>query len=237
MVISPATTAPVVADDPVTAPVGAASCVAVPRMRGVLHEVAFPMSMLSGLLAVSRAAPGPARAATTVYAVTLSTCLGVSALYHRGHWSPPVRRRLRRIDHSAIFALVAGTFTPIAVLAVPRPLAVITLVVTWGGAGAGALVVALRRDPPRAAELAVYGAATCVGLLLLPWLVGSVGAAAAALLAAGGAIYGAGALVFASHRPNPWPRTFGFHEVFHSLVLAAALVQWVAIIRWVLRPG
>jgi hemolysin III len=205
-----------------------------PRLRGVLHEAAFPVSLLGGAWAILHAPEGSARTSTAVYAATLSTCLGVSALYHRGRWSARARAWLRRLDHATIFMLIAGTFTPIAVIAISGWLSTATLAVVWGGALAGSLLTTFWTDAPVAVEVGPYLAVGGFGILLLPRLLAHVGALGVGLLALGGAVYVAGAVIYALQRPNPWPHTFGFHEIFHTLVLAAALLQWIVITHWVL---
>ncbi|MDQ2960964.1 MAG: hemolysin III family protein [Candidatus Dormibacteraeota bacterium] len=205
-----------------------------PRLRGVMHEVAFPISLLGGAWAILHTAAGAPRVATAIYAATLSACLGVSALYHRRRWSLRAHAMMRRLDHATIFMLVAGTFTPIAAIAVSGGLRIVTLAVVWGGAVLGTVLNAVRVNLPRAIEVGPYLAIGAFGVVLLPHLLGNVGVAAVTLLLAGAALYVAGALVFAWQRPNPWPRTFGFHELFHSAVLTAALLQWIAITYWVL---
>ena len=205
-----------------------------PRLRGVLHEMAFPVSLLGGAWAILHAPAGTARTATAIYAATLSTCLGVSALYHRGHWSARARSWLRRLDHATIFMLIAGTFTPIAAIALSGWLSTATLAFVWGGAVVGSVLTTLWNDAPVAVEVGPYLAVGGFGLVLLPRLLANLGAAGVGLLALGGAVYVGGAVIYALQRPNPWPRTFGFHEIFHTLVLAAALLQWIAITQWVL---
>jgi hemolysin III len=208
-----------------------------PRLRGVLHELAFPISLLGGAWAILHAPAGQARAATAVYAATLSACLGVSALYHRGSWSISVKRWLRRLDHATIFMLIAGTFTPIAVVALTGWLSVATLVVVWGGAVLGSVLALFWIDAPVVIEVGPYIAVGGFGVVLMPHLVNNVGALGVGLLALGGAVYIAGAIIYARQRPDPWPRTFGFHEIFHTLVIAAAILQWVVITHWVLPPA
>lgn len=208
-----------------------------PRMRGVLHATAFPLSLAAGAWAVAQASTGTARVATAVYAATLSACLGVSAAYHRGHWSSGVRSVLRRIDHAAIYLLIAGTFTPVAVLALSGWVRALTLAVVWGGGAAGIAVDSIWNDAPRVAQVLPYVAIGGFGVVLMPSLVVTLGIAAVALLACGGATYITGAVVFARRRPDPWPGTFGFHEVFHALVVTAATMQWVAITRFLLPAG
>ncbi|MGH7723520.1 MAG: PAQR family membrane homeostasis protein TrhA [Candidatus Dormibacteria bacterium] len=208
-----------------------------PRMRGVLHEIGFPVSLLAGAWAIVHAPVGNARTATAIYAATLSACLGVSALYHRGSWSTTVRRWLRRLDHATIFLLIAGTFTPIAVIALSGWLSVATLAVVWGGALLGGILNTVWNDAPVAVEVGPYVAVGAFGVVLIPRLLANLGPVGAGLLALGGAVYISGAIIYAWRRPNPWPRTFGFHEIFHSMVLAAAALQWIAITHWVLPGG
>jgi hemolysin III len=208
-----------------------------PRLRGVLHELAFPVSLLGGAWAILHAPAGAARTSTAVYAATLSACLGVSALYHRGNWSMTMRRWLRRLDHATIFLLIAGTFTPIAVIALTGWLSVATLAVVWGGAVLGSLLNIVWIDAPVVLEVGPYIGIGAFGVVIIPRLMSNVGAVGVGLLALGGAVYIAGAIIYALKRPDPWPGTFGFHEIFHSLVIAAAVLQWVVITFWVLPPG
>jgi hemolysin III len=208
-----------------------------PRLRGVLHEFAFPISLIAGAYAILHAPAGGARTSTAIYAATLSACLGVSALYHRGHWSVSVRRWLRRLDHATIFMLVAGTFTPIAVIALTGWLSVATLAVVWGGAILGSLLNLFWIDAPVVLEVGPYIAIGGFGVVIMPRLLSNIGPVGVGLLALGGAVYIAGAIIYARQRPNPWPHTFGFHEIFHSLVIAAAVLQWVVITHWVTPAG
>lgn len=214
---------------------GARAAVAfvVPRMRGVLHEGAFPLSLVAGIWAIAHAPPGTPRASTAVYAATLSACLGVSAVYHRGHWSVPMRRWLRRLDRATIFLLIAGTFTPIAVVALPGWASVATLVAVWSAALGGAVLTSIWTDAPMLVEIGPYLAVGGFGIVMIPRLLAYLGPVAVGLLALGGAVYVLGAVVYAVHRPNPWPRTFGFHEIFHALVVTAAVLQWIVITQWV----
>jgi hemolysin III len=208
-----------------------------PRLRGVIHEFAFPISLPAGAWAILHAPAGAARTSTAVYAATLSACLGVSALYHRGHWSVSVRRWLRRLDHATIFMLVAGTFTPIAVIALTGWLSVATLAVVWGGAVLGSLLNLFWIDAPVVLEVGPYIAIGGFGVVIMPRLLSNVGPVGVGLLALGGVVYIAGAIIYARQRPDPWPHTFGFHEIFHSLVIAAAVLQWVVITHWVTPQG
>ena len=208
-----------------------------PRLRGVLHALAFPVSLLAGAWAILHAPAGTARTSTAIYAATLSACLGVSALYHRGHWSTRMRAWLRRVDRATIFLLIAGTFTPIAVIALSGWLTVTTLAVVWGGAVIGCVLATFWTDAPVVIEVGPYIAVGAFGVVLLPRLLDNLGPVGVGMLALGGAAYVTGAIVYARQRPNPWPRTFGFHEIFHTLVVAAAVLQWIVITHWVLPAG
>jgi hemolysin III len=205
-----------------------------PRLRGVLHELAFPVSLLGGAWAILRAPAGSPRASTAIYAATLSVCLGVSALYHRVDWSARARAWLRRLDHATIFLLIAGTFTPIAVIALSGWMSVTTLAVVWGGAVLGSLLNIIWTNSPVVVEVGPYIGVGAFGIVIMPHLAGNLGPVGVGLLSLGGAVYVAGAVVYACHWPNPWPRVFGFHEIFHSLVLTAAVLQWIVITLWVL---
>ena len=226
-----------VAVDEATDAARAAVAFVKPRLRGVLHELAFPVSLLGGAWAILHAREGTPRTATAIYAATLSACLGVSALYHRGSWSAGVRAWLRRLDHATIFLLIAGTFTPIAAITLSGSLSIATLAVVWGGALLGSVLSTLWINAPVVIEVGPYIAIGCFGLVIMPRLLLNVGPVGVGLLALGGAVYIAGAIVYARQRPNPWPHVFGFHEIFHTMVIAAAALQWAVITNWVLPAG
>jgi len=200
-----------------------------PRLRGVLHQWTFVVSLLAGGVLVVRATSSGARVAVSVYAVSLAACLGVSALYHRVSWSVVNKRRMQKVDHSTIFLLIAGTFTPIAAIMLPPLLAIVTLTTVWTGAGLGIVMAVFWSDPPVLIEVGTYLLLGTLGLLLMPALLNSLGATGVALLAAGGLLYWCGAMVYARHRPDPWPRTFGFHEIFHVFVVLAAGTHFAVI--------
>jgi hemolysin III len=199
-----------------------------PLLRGVSHEVAAGLALAGGVV-LAVLAPGPrARAAAIVYGLSLVTLFAVSALYHRPTWPPRARMWMRRLDHSAIFLLIAGTYTPFCLLlAEGRGLPL--LAVVWTGALLGVVQsVAWPKAPkPLVAALAVLlGWAI---LPMLPTLGRTLGVGALAMLAAGGALYTVGAVVYATGRPDPSPRVFGYHEVFHALVIAAACLHYAVV--------
>ena len=204
-------------------------------MRGLLHQWGFYASIPAGGLLIALADGGRARLALAVYALGLSGLLGTSALYHRVTWRTPGRRRwVRRVDHSMIYVLVAGTLTPFAVLVMEGTLATVLLVVVWSGAAAGIGLALLWPDSPKRLSAAIYMALGWAGAAASPQIVEHAGAGALALIAAGGLLYTAGAVAYALERPNPWPGIFAYHEVFHALVLAAALCHYLAVLLFAL---
>jgi len=200
-----------------------------PRLRGVSHQYAFFVALAAGAALVVLARGGQARVAVAVYALSLCAMFGASALYHRIDWPPRPRKWLRRLDHSMIFVLVAGTYTPFAVLVLAPALGWTLLGIVWGGALAGIVLSLVWVDAPRWLSAAVYVALGWVAIIGLPQLWDRAGAMAVALLATGGVLYTVGAVIYARRRPDPVPRVFGYHEVFHVLVIAAAAVHFAAV--------
>jgi hemolysin III len=208
-----------------------------PRLRGVSHAYAFFVSLGCGVALILGASDGRARMAASVYAAAVSALLGTSALYHCVTWRPKARRWMRRLDHSMIFVLIAGTYTPVALLALKGSLASTILIVLWAGALGGVVFKLLWIDAPKWLLAAIYVALGLVSAAILGELPAAIGWLGVTGLAAGGLLYVVGAIVYASGRPNPWPRVFGYHEVFHALVLAAAALQYAVIAFAVLPRG
>jgi hemolysin III len=208
-----------------------------PRLRGVFHQYAFFVSVGCGAGLILAASGGRARLAASVYAVAVSALLGTSALYHRVTWRPQERRWMRRLDHSMIFVLIAGTYTPVALLALKGSLASAILIVLWAGALGGVVFKLAWIDAPKWLLAAVYVALGCVTAAVVGELPAAIGWLGVAGLVTGGLLYTAGAVVYASGRPNPWPRVFGYHEVFHALVLAAVALHYAVIAFAVLPRG
>jgi hemolysin III len=208
-----------------------------PRLRGLLHLHALWLAVPLAVVLVSLAPDGGARLAAAVYGVGLIALFTASALYHRWRWNPRWKPLLRRIDHSTIFLFIAASYTPVAALVLEPPMSVVVLVSVWAAALGGVVLSVAWIEAPRALQALCYIGVGWVALVALPELAGSLGAWPVALLAVGGALYSAGAVVYATQRPDPWPATYGFHEVFHTLVVLAAAVHYVAMAGWVVPGG
>ena len=199
-----------------------------PLLRGVSHELAAVAS-LPAVAARLWSARGPtAVAAAAVYGATLVTLFSVSAVYHRRFWSLRARQVVGRLDHSAIFLLIAGTYTPLGLLVGPGA-GHLALATVWIGAAAGIGLVVGWAGLPKRLRAAIYVLLGWVVLPVLPALRHAVGDRGLALLFAGGAFYTVGAVIYGMRRPDPFPRTFGFHEVFHLLVIAAAACHYLVV--------
>jgi hemolysin III len=204
-----------------------------PRLRGVFHHYAFYVALAAGIVLVALSDSPRELVATWIYAVALASMFGVSALYHRIDWrSTRVRAWMRRLDHSTILLLIAGTYTPFALLAFDGAVATAILIVVWAGAGAGLVLNLAWIDAPKALVTAVFLLLGWVGVAAVPELF-EVGVAPAVLVFVGGGLYTLGALAYALQRPNPAPATFGYHEIFHLLVIGAAAVHFIAIAAFV----
>ena len=208
-----------------------------PRMRGRLHQGAFIASIPAGLLLVLLAPDARARIATAIYAVTLTGLFGVSAAYHLGDWSEAAYARMRRLDHSMIFVLIAGTYTPYCLLVLQGTLATVVLIAVWAGAAVGVATKFYRVDLHVLSGFMYIGLGWLV-VISLPALLRGLDTAETVLVVAGGLLYSIGALALATNKPNPWPRTFGYHEVWHSATIAAAACQYLSILLVVIGlPG
>ena len=206
----------------------------IPRLRGVSHAVAFVAALGAASLLVALAPGGTPAIAMAVYGAGLVALFGGSALYHRWPGPPRFKPLLRRIDHSTIFVFIAASYTPVALIVIDGAVSWLLLVGAWAGAAVGVAFSLGWIDAPRPVVAASYLALGWLAVIAAPQLIGALGTAPLALLGAGGILYTAGAVVYARKRPNPWPRTFGFHEVFHALVIAAAVAHYVAMIGWVM---
>jgi hemolysin III len=200
-----------------------------PRLRGVFHQYAFFVSIALGALLVAFASGAGERASGAVFAAAMATMFGVSALYHRVTWRPAARRWMRRLDHAAIYLLIAGTYTPFGLLALSGAWRWTVLPIVWGGALVAIAFKLAWVDAPEALAVAFAVALGWVGIVALPQLWAEAGLAGVALLGVGGLLYTAGAVVYAARRPDPVPAVFGYHELFHVLVIAAAAFQYAAV--------
>jgi len=206
----------------------------VPRLRGVSHEVGLVVAIGAAVVIVVLAPAGKATTAVAVYGAALVALFGGSALFHR--WSGPMRFKplLRKIDHSAIFVFIAATYTPVAAMLLHGTIGWLVLVGAWAGAAGGVAFSLGWIDAPRPVVAGSYLVLGWLAVIAVPQLLRILDPIPLALFAAGAILYTAGAIVYALKRPNPWPRTFGFHEVFHALVIVAVATHYVAMIGWVL---
>jgi hemolysin III len=201
-----------------------------PRLRGVSHEWAFFVSLFLGAGLIIAADTPRATLAVAIYAVSLSALFGTSALYHRVNWSRPnARRWMRRLDHSMIFLLIAGTYTPFALLVLHGTLASAILIAVWASALAGTIVEMIWIEAPKWVTAIIYLSMGWIAIVAFPQLWQELGVGGTLLVVGGGLLYTVGALVYATQRPDPNPAVFGYHEVFHLLVIAAAAAQFAAI--------
>ena len=201
-----------------------------PRFRGVSHEWAFFVSLGLGLSLIVLADTPEKLLAAGIYAVSLSALFGVSALYHRIDWKTTrARMMMRRLDHSMIFLLIAGTVTPFALLTISGTLATAILIAVWTGAMIGIAIELLWIGSPKWVSVVIYLVVGWIGAIAFPAIVGSAGIGAGLLIATGGILYTVGAVVYATKRPDPVPTKFGYHEVFHLLVIGAAGAHFAAV--------
>ncbi|TQM64121.1 PAQR family membrane homeostasis protein TrhA [Humibacillus xanthopallidus] len=200
-----------------------------PRLRGWLHLVMFPVAVIGGLVLILLSEPGAVRTASIVFTISAALLFGVSAIYHRGTWGPRASTLLKRMDHSNIYLIIAGTYTPFAVTLLPADQARLLLSVIWGGAIAGVLFRVFWVGAPRWLYTALYLALGWAAIFyVVPfWRTG--GALIGSLIAIGGLMYTAGGIIYGVKRPNPWPKWFGFHEIFHAFTLGGFLTHFAAV--------
>jgi hemolysin III len=201
-----------------------------PLLRGVLHEAAAWYAFGAGSVLVALAGTPRKIAAAAIYSLSLVTLFAVSAIYHRVQWSERARAMMRRADHSSIFVLIAGTYTPISLLGLGGADGRRLLLLIWSGAAAGVLLSLFWVKAPKALVAAL---AVALGWTIVPYFsdVRRLLGGHVWLILAGGIAYTAGAIVYAVRRPDPWPRTFGYHEVFHALTLVGAFLHFAVIVK------
>jgi hemolysin III len=207
-----------------------------PRLRGVLHAVAFVASCAVGAVFIA-AAPAPRAVPAAVFAASASLMLGTSALYHRVVWGSRARLWMRRADHAGIFVLIAGTYTPVGLISLQGAWRTSVLAIVWSAAAAASISKLCWVHAPKWLSAVVAVALGWAGVAALPQLARHDGIAPVLLLAAGGVAYTAGAIVYARRRPDPAPRVFGYHELFHALTIVALVAQYVAVAFFVVRVG
>ena len=191
-------------------------------------------SLVAGVCLVLGAGSVRARLAVSVYALSVAALFGTSALYHRIDWRTiGARRWMRRLDHTMIFVLIAGSYTPFGLLVLHGPVAVVTVVAAWSAALAGAVFKLVWIDAPGWLGATIYILIGWISVIALPELVQRLGIAAVAALALGGILYSVGGVIYAKKRPDPVPRVFGYHELFHLLVIAAAALQYAVVAFWI----
>lgn len=204
-------------------------------LRGWLHVGVLPVAVIGGLVLVALANGIAATWSSFVFVLSSLLLFGISAVYHRFNWSPPVKAVFRRLDHANIFILIAGTYTPLGVLALPSDKGFWLLLGVWIGAGLGILFRVLWLGAPRWAYVPLYLILGLVSVIYIPDLA-AANVAMLVLVLVGGAAYVTGAIVYGLKRPNPFPGVFGFHEVFHALTVVAFLCHWTAVLLVALNP-
>jgi hemolysin III len=211
--------------------------VTAPRLRGRLHQVAFLVSIPAGIALVVAARSWSARAGVLVYALSLTAMFGTSAALHRLRWSPRARLRMDRLDRTMIYVLIAGSYTPVCLLALRPGWRVALLALVWTGAAAGVVLVLLRtrRRGVGVARMVLYLGLGWISLLVLPELARTLGPGRLALAVLGGCLYTVGAIVLIRRRPDPSPRVFGYHEVWHACTVAAGACHFALI--WLLATA
>jgi hemolysin III len=206
-----------------------------PRLRGVFHEVAFFVSLVSGAALIWAAPTAGSKAIMAVYAVSISMLFGISALFHRHTWGPVGRRRMRRADHSTIFIAIAGSYTAVAGIALTGWSRTAVLCIVWGGAVVGIALRQLWLDAPKWVIALPYVVVGWAAVAVLPQLFRALGGTGFTLLLIGGLAYSGGAAVYALKKPNPVPGVFGYHEVFHACTIVGAVLHFV-VIAWFVLP-
>lgn len=207
-----------------------------PTWRGWIHAATFPVAIAAGIVLITLAQGPAAKWSSAVFMATSLLLFGNSALYHRFNWAPKTKATLKRIDHANIVLLIAGTYTPIAVLALPTSQSVLLLSLVWGGAILAILFRVFWINAPRWLYVAIYLLLGWAAVMYLPqlWVASH---AMVILVAIGGLLYTGGAIVYALKRPNPWPGHFGFHEIFHVCTVLAFLCHWTACLIIALNPA
>jgi hemolysin III len=200
-----------------------------PRLRGIPHTVAFVAALPLGVLLALYANTARERVAVISFAAAVAVMFGLSAAYHRGSWSARLRRWMRVLDHAGIFVLIAGTYTAFGLLVLDGAWRWVVLAIVWTGAACAVLLNVTWQSSPQWLTGVLAIALGWIGVVVAPQFAGELGAGGVALVVGGGLAYTAGAVIFAMRRPNPYPKTFGYHEVFHLLVITAVACHYAAV--------
>ena len=207
-----------------------------PTWRGWIHAGVTPIALAAGIVLIVLAQGAPAKWAAAVSTLTSLLLFGMSAVYHRFNWSPKTKLTLKRIDHANIFLLIAGTYTPLAVLALPPAQGTLLLALVWGGTVIGILFRVFWTGAPRWLYVALYLLLGWAAVMYMPALF-AANPTMMLLVIAGGLFYTGGAIIYALKKPNPWPGKFGFHEIFHVCTVIAFLCHWTACLLISLHPA
>jgi hemolysin III len=205
----------------------------IPRLRGVTHVYTFWIALAATVTLIVLTPAGLPRVAAAIYGAGLCALFGGSGLYHRWRWHPRWRPILRRVDHSTIFIFIAACYTPIGMLVLSGTTRWVVMGTVWAGALGGVALSVAWITAPRFLCASCYVALGWVAVIAFPQMAAALPVAPIVLMTTGGVLYTAGAVVFALGRPNPWPRVFGFHEIFHVFVILAAMTHFVAIAGWI----
>jgi hemolysin III len=208
-----------------------------PRFRGVSHQYAFFVALVLAVPLVAVAPTPSARFGAAVFAASVVAMFGASAIYHRVTWRPRPRAWMARLDHATIYLLIAGTYTPYSIVALSGAWRVVVLAVVWVGAAAAIVLKFAWVRAPKALAAAIGVVLGWAGIAALPQLVEELGGGATGLLLAGGVLYTSGAVVYALRRPDPVPAVFGYHELFHALVVAGVVCHYASVAFFVVPSG
>jgi hemolysin III len=208
-----------------------------PLLRGWLHLVCFFLSIPAAVLIVAHADAGRGRVAAVIYAIGLIALFGVSGAYHRVRWSAEWRRRMQRLDHATIFVMIAGSYTPLCLLALRGTTGTIMLITAWAGAAGGITLALTGVGERRLIGLLSYIALGWAAVAVIPQLAGRLSGAQLGMIAAGGVLYTSGAIILGVRWPNPSPRVFGYHEVWHVMVVAGVVCHLIPIVALVGSTG
>jgi hemolysin III len=200
-----------------------------PKLRGWIHAATAPLTLAAGVVLIVLSPNAPTRVGSSVFVTSALVLFTVSGIYHRGTWGPRAWRFLRRFDHANIFLLIAGSYTPFTLLLLHGTDRVVLLSVVWAGAVAGVLFRVFWSDAPRWLYTPIYVALGWAAVFYFGDFVHSASTSVLVLMAVGGGLYTLGGLVYGVQRPNPFPRWFGFHEVFHVLTIAAFVTHYVGV--------